>query len=119
LLTVLEYRLRQYGLMMVRARSASEALRCVHEGTVDVVLADVLQQGMQIATFIGLIREDLHSRIPIIVMAELEHRTAVVEALDAGADDFVFQPFRPVELILRIEILLEKSGSFINQKKNS
>jgi DNA-binding response OmpR family regulator len=109
LLTVLEYRLRQYGLQMVRARNPSDALRRVHERTVDLVLADVCQPEMNICTFIGLIREDIGSNIPIIVMAEQENRTAIMQALDAGADDFVFQPFRPVELILRIEILLEKS----------
>ena len=47
--------------------------------------------------------------MPIILVSEPEgDLNAVVEGIEAGADDFVTFPFKPSELVIRIELLLHR-----------
>jgi DNA-binding response OmpR family regulator len=59
-----------------------------------------------------LIRQDLKSNVPVLIMANLDNESLIADALDAGADDFISYPFRPNELIFRAQRLLEKKWSF-------
>jgi two-component system, OmpR family, response regulator len=47
-------------------------------------------------------------RIPILVLSELDTPEAAIEALDAGADDFVSRPYDPGELVARVRSLLRR-----------
>lgn len=109
--TVLEFRLRKYGIKLIRTEVAREALRYIHLKAVDVVVMNVQVPDIKTRTFIELVRQDMNSSIPIIIMATLDDENIILEALDAGADDFVGYPFRPSELILRINRLLHQKKS--------
>ena len=50
------------------------------------------------------------SRVPIIVVSENVTETAIVQALDAGADDYLPKPFGTGELLARIRARLRRSG---------
>jgi len=50
------------------------------------------------------------SRVPIIVVSENAEETAIVEALDSGADDYVTKPFGTGELLARIRATLRRAG---------
>ncbi len=106
--TVLEFRLRKYGIKLIRTTLAREALRHIHLKMVDVVVMNVQVPDIKTRTFLELVRQDMHLDIPIIIMAALDDENIVLEALEAGADDFVGYPFRPSELILRINWLLQQ-----------
>lgn len=109
--TVLEFRLRKYGIKLIRTEAAREALRYIHIKAVDVVVMNVQVPDIKTRTFLELVRQDMNIDIPIIIMAALDDENTVLEALEAGADDFVGYPFRPSELILRIYRLLQQKKS--------
>jgi two-component system KDP operon response regulator KdpE len=50
------------------------------------------------------------TRIPIIVLSARDAQTVKVEALDAGADDFVTKPFGMDELMARIRAALRRAA---------
>jgi two-component system KDP operon response regulator KdpE len=56
-----------------------------------------------------LIRE--HSDIAIIVLTVRDSESDKIEALDAGADDYVTKPFKPGELTARIRAVLRRLPS--------
>jgi two-component system alkaline phosphatase synthesis response regulator PhoP len=109
--TVLEFRLRKYGIKLIRTEAAREALRYIHIKAVDVVVMNAQVPDIKTRTFLELVRQDMNIDIPIIIMAALDDENTVLEALEAGADDFVGYPFRPSELILRINRLLQQKKS--------
>ena len=48
--------------------------------------------------------------IPVIMLTARKGQDDVVNALQAGADDYMTKPFLPGELVLRIERLLARRG---------
>lgn len=55
------------------------------------------------------IREE--SNLPILFLTACEGESVAVEGLRAGGDDYVIKPFRPMELVARIEALKRRTSS--------
>lgn len=51
------------------------------------------------------------SNLPILFLTACEGESVAVEGLQAGGDDYVIKPFRPMELIARIEALKRRTFS--------
>jgi len=56
------------------------------------------------------------SRIPIIIVSARGHEREKVEALDAGADDYLTKPFGTAELLVRIRTALRHSHDAVQSK---
>ena len=55
------------------------------------------------------VRKD--SRLPIIVLSVKGEETIKVEALDAGADDYIIKPFSTNELLARVRAALRRASA--------
>src|SRR5204862_341833 len=92
---------------VVEARSGEAALLRFREFLPDLVLLDLNMPGMSGLETCRLIRET--SDVPIIVLTVRHEEEEKVEALDAGADDYVTKPFGKKELLARIRAALRRS----------
>ena len=102
--------LGQAGHRIIAAYDGDDALRRFREDEPDMVLLDLSMPGMDGATVCARIREV--SDTPIIIVSGERDRTATVELLDAGADDYVRKPFRSDELLARVRAVSRRaSGS--------
>lgn len=88
------------------ARSGEEALEKVREFRPDLVLLDINMPGMDGLAACRAIRQD--SGVAIIMLTVKNTENDKVEALDAGADDFVVKPFSTPELLARIRAALRR-----------
>jgi two-component system KDP operon response regulator KdpE len=50
----------------------------------------------------------LHCSAPVLILTVLGHEKGKIEALDAGADDYLVKPFRSGELLARVRALLRR-----------
>ena len=75
----------------------------------DLVLLDMNMPGMGGLETCRAIRA--HSEIAIIMLTVRDSEADKVEALDAGADDYVTKPFNPPELLARIRAALRRTPS--------
>jgi two-component system KDP operon response regulator KdpE len=92
------------GFRLLEAELAREALALATSHNPEVVLLDLgLPDGNGIALARSL-RE--WSRVPIIVISARGREADKVEALDAGADDYLTKPFGVNELLARIRVAL-------------
>jgi two-component system KDP operon response regulator KdpE len=55
------------------------------------------------------------SVVPIIVVTARDDDTAVVAALDAGADDYIIKPFTAAQLEARVRAVLRRTGAMAPQ----
>lgn len=109
-MNTLEFRLRKYGCRVLKLHDARTALSTIHNGGADILVSSVETGSIRLLTLVQLIREDFKSTIPIIIVAEPDVDTDIImEGIDAGADDFVTFPFKPIELVLRIKLLLHRA----------
>jgi len=58
------------------------------------------------------------SSVPIIVLSARTNETEKVEALDAGADDFITKPFGSAELVARLRAHLRRRNTSSNSEQN-
>lgn len=91
------------------ASSGEEALRCLLEEDVGLVLLDVQMPGMDGFEVARLMRGNPRTRLtPIIfVSAIAQTHDAVLRGYSTGAVDFVLKPFDPMVLRHKIQSLLE------------
>src|SRR5689334_4878593 len=88
------------------AKSGEEGLDKVREFRPDLVLLDINMPGMGGMEACKAMRED--KNIAIIMLTVNNAEKDKVEALDAGADDYVTKPFSTPELLARIRAALRR-----------
>jgi two-component system KDP operon response regulator KdpE len=95
------------GYIVSDARSGEGALEAIRKNKYDLVLLDINMPGIGGLETCQLIRTT--SEIPIIMLTVRSSENDKVEALDAGADDYVTKPFGTPELLARIRAALRRS----------
>jgi two-component system KDP operon response regulator KdpE len=95
------------GYMVSTARNGEEALDKVREERFDLILLDINMPGIGGMEACRIIRSQ--SDIPIVILSIRNSEKEKVEALDAGADDYVTKPFSMPELLARIRAGLRRA----------
>ena len=91
------------------AHDGESALELMKDWRADLVVTDL---GMPNVNGVELCRRVRHtSEIPIIVLSVRDQEKTKIEALDAGADDYVTKPFSFEELMARIRANLRRTPS--------
>jgi len=88
------------------AKTGEEALTKLRDFRPDLVLLDINMPGMGGLAACRAIRVD--PNVAIIMLTVHNTEAAKVEALDAGADDFITKPFGTPELLARIRAVLRR-----------
>ena len=106
---VLRTALSTQGYSLRIAADGVEGMEAVHALKPDLVVTDVSMPEMN---GIELCREiRAVSEVPIIVLSVRNQEAVKIEALDAGADDYVTKPFSIQELQARVRAQLRRSLS--------
>jgi two-component system, OmpR family, KDP operon response regulator KdpE len=105
---VLKTTLSSLGYGIRTAADGDEALQLMKEWTPDLVITDLRMPNMDGLDLCRRVRTK--SRVPIIVLSVKGEERIKVEALDAGADDYVTKPFSINELLARVRAALRRSA---------
>jgi len=105
---VLRTTLISHGYTAVEARTGDEALDMLRNEHADLVLLDVNMPGRSGLETCREIRAS--SDVPIIMLTVRNTESDKVQALDAGADDYVVKPFGSEELMARIRAALRRTA---------
>jgi len=91
------------GYELEMAENGPEAIEKAKELLPDVIVLDVMMPGMTGLEVCQRIRSDPQiAEIPIIILTALDDRESLLNALKAGADDFISKPFDRSELRARL-----------------
>jgi len=106
---VLEYNLQEEGYEVDTAASGEEGLRRFSEQTTDLVITDMKMPGMDGFQVLKAVKERSPGTLVIIVTAFGEVDSAV-NAMKAGAYDYITKPFNRDELKLTVRKALHLTG---------
>jgi len=102
---VCEYLLSQ-GYQVSQAENGKVALDIARSGKVDLAIVDVMMPVMDGITFVMNVRKT-HD-FPVIMLSAKSEETDKILGLNMGADDYVTKPFRPLELLARVNSQLRR-----------
>lgn len=96
------------GFRVDASSGQREALDRLETGTYDLVLLDIsLSEGNGFAVC-SYIKKNMDTAVIFLTASGDEY--SVVSGLDMGADDYISKPFRPRELVSRINSVLRRTG---------
>ena len=107
-LDLLEQELTELGYAIDRASNGAEALRRIERAVPDLVLLDYQMPDMNGVEVLRAIRQN-DSDLPVVIITAHGSIERAVEAIKAGADDFVTKPFDPDHLALVIKKALAQA----------
>jgi DNA-binding response OmpR family regulator len=74
----------------------------------DLLVLDVMMPDLDGISVLERIRDhDALADVPVVMLTSRNREEDIVQALEAGADDFVAKPFSEAELVGRIEVVLD------------
>jgi two-component system KDP operon response regulator KdpE len=103
---VMRVTLTGQGYEVDDAKSGDIALEKLRDQRFDLVLLDINMPGMSGLETCRIIRD--RSEIAIIMLTVRDSESDKVDALDAGADDYITKPFKTSELSARIRAALRR-----------
>ncbi len=106
---VLKTTLSSQGYGVRTAIDGEDALRQLKTWTPDLIITDLRMPNMDGLDLCRRVRTE--SRLPIIVLSVKGEETIKVEALDAGADDYITKPFSTNELLARVRAALRRAAT--------
>ena len=109
ILRALKVVLRDAGFDPVATANVQEALDAASVRPPDAAIIDLMLPDGHGVDIVRALRE--WSAMPIIVLSALGEEDDKVQALEAGADDYVTKPFGARELIARLNAALRRAGT--------
>lgn len=106
---VLKTTLSSQGYGTRTASDGDDALQMMKEWSPDLLITDLRMPNMDGLELCRRVRAN--SQIPIIVLSVRGEEKIKVEALDAGADDYVTKPFSTNELLARVRAALRRAAA--------
>jgi two-component system KDP operon response regulator KdpE len=101
--------LKARGYDVLTAEDGTEALKLIDEQTIDLLILDIMMPGPDGLDVLRRVRRDME--VPVVMLSARGRETDKVEALDAGADDYLTKPFGVEELLARVRAALRRVGS--------
>ena len=100
---VLGQALARAQLDVVAVGSGAEALAQIERIHPSIVLLDLVMPQPDGYQILRILRARAETKdLPIVVLTALDAEDEIAKAFEAGADDFVRKPFKPVELVARV-----------------
>ena len=92
------------------ANDGMAALARARKSPPDLIIADLMMPGLDGLSLLGALRDDPRlADIPVMVLSARANEDASIDALSAGADDYLPKPFTARELQARVAVQLARS----------
>src|SRR5512135_2748422 len=100
--------LQGHGYTVFEAASGQEAMQSAAGHRPDVIILDLGLPDIDGTEVTRQLRE--WTTVPIIILSVRDRENDKIEALDAGADDYLTKPFGVGELLARLRVLARRSA---------
>lgn len=109
LASLLKFRLEKGGYEVNLCKDGKEVKEYLAQHMPDIIVSDIMMPYYSGMELIGFVRNEMNSKIPIIIISSAGNEENVINAFELGANDFIAKPVSPTELIIRIKRELNKN----------
>jgi DNA-binding response OmpR family regulator len=103
------------GYRVSEATNGMEAVEMVRANRYDLVIMDIMMPELDGLSACREIRN--LSSVPVIMLSARGEEYDKISGFECGADDYVTKPFSPRELMLRVEVVLKRTGATTEAEK--
>ena len=115
---LLEKFLNKNGYLISTVHNAEQARRLLLGLEFDLIILDVMMPGESGIELTADLRKN--NKTPILLLTARGEAEDRILGLEAGADDYLPKPFEPMELLLRIQAILRRTGELsLNRNKDN
>lgn len=109
ILQLLEVNFEMEGFIVLRAEDGEQGLKVAQESRPDVIVSDVMMPKLSGLELVRALKgADATASIPVVLLSAKAQGADVRGGLEAGADGYVTKPFEPLDLIDRVNALLQR-----------
>ncbi len=105
---ILQFNLENAGYDVVAAASAEAALEICDSG-IDLILLDVMMEGISGFKMAEILRKERHNQVPVIFLTARSAENDLLTGFSAGGDDYIPKPFSINEVLARVKAVLKRS----------
>ena len=99
--------LKEAGFDVSTATNGIEGLKKARSGSPDLIVLDVMMPDMDgFAVCVTLREDDATASIPVLMLTGLCSYISQLTGLESGATDYLVKPFKPEQLLSKVEALL-------------
>ena len=108
----IEIYLTNQGYKVFKAYNGLEGLEVLEKENIHLAIVDMMMPKMDGTEFIMKVRQNY--TFPIIVLSAKSEDMDKILGLNIGADDYVTKPFKPLELLARVNSQLRRYTKYLN-----
>lgn len=109
---IVQATLAPHGHVVGMAENGADAVRIFEAKRPDLVILDCAMPGMGGIEALRLIRLlSGEARVPVLMLTARRRSMDETIATRAGADDYLRKPFNPTQLLVRVELLLQRAAN--------
>jgi len=106
---ILKTRLTKEGYEVVEAVDGEQGVQAAYQRRPNLIIMDVMMPELDGVSATKKIKSHLETAsIPVVMLTAKTDSASEIEALDAGADDYICKPFDHEKLVARIRMLLKR-----------
>lgn len=106
IVSALKIYLESDGYSTFTAYTGREAVKCIEENEVHLVLMDIMMPEMDGMSALVKLREI--TNVPVILISAKSQDSDKILGLNVGADDYISKPFNPMEVCARVRSCLRR-----------
>ena len=104
---MVKFKLEKSGYEVVWKMDGHSVLESVQKEKPDLVILDVMMPGLTGFEVLEKIKSDENLKsIPVVLLSAKTQETDIVKGINLGAADYIIKPFRPAELLARVQRLI-------------
>lgn len=107
---ILQFNLESEGFAVDIANSAEEALKILTDEH-ELILLDVMMEGMSGFKMAEKVRKEMHLSTPIIFLTAKDTENDMLTGFSIGGDDYISKPFSIKEVTARVKAVLKRTGN--------
>lgn len=108
----IEIYLNNQGYKVYKANNGKEGLNVLEKETIHLAIIDIMMPIMDGASMIIKLREKYD--FPVIILSAKSEEVDKIMGLNIGADDYVNKPFKPLELLARVNSQIRRYTKYLN-----
>jgi len=113
----IEVYLTNQGYKVFKAYNGLEGLELLEKENIHLAIVDMMMPKMNGTEFIMKVRQNYS--FPIIVLSAKSEDMDKILGLNIGADDYITKPFKPLELLARVNSQLRRYTKYLNMAGNN